>query len=35
MLLVYHLQVTTDWNHYVDSEEEDEKETGFDWAKMI
>jgi hypothetical protein len=27
--------VTTDWNHYVDSEEEDEKETGFDWAKMI
>jgi hypothetical protein len=35
LLLVYYLQVTTDWNHYVDSEEEDEKETGFDWAKMI
>jgi hypothetical protein len=25
--------VTVDWNHYVDSDEEDEKETGFDWSR--
>lgn len=25
--------VTIDWNHYVDSDEEDEKETGFRWSR--
>lgn len=24
-------QITTDWNHYVDPDEEDSKETGFNW----